>query len=155
MKLNKKAGGVPAGIFAILMLIFIIVIIILGSVLLLYGCAQERAKETEIKIASENLDLDMMLINILKTPLSADGINLNFADVAVLSLYDPSYNDLLNNKMRTSFAQFPHYYAVQIIKGDIKRTMGPSSAVSGSSALIEIPAPDYGIIQFKLYRAEK
>ena len=155
MKLNKKAGGVPAGIFAILMLIFIVVIIILGSVLLLYGCAQERAKELEIKTASENLDLDMMLINILRTPEFVDGINMTFADVAVLSLYDSTYNDLLNNKMRYSFAQFSHYYAVQIIRGDIKRTIGPSSAVSGTSASIDIPAPDYGIIQFKLYRAEK
>jgi hypothetical protein len=150
----KKAQAVIS--FGIIITILAaLVIIIMMIIFTAVGCVNERAKSAEIKSASENIDVNLMLLNSLRTPAPISGSNITLAELGIITLYDTSYNNAFDNQLYVMYNKLPYVYYMEIKKGNRDRYFGDSAAKKGSSASAEIPSPDFGIVEYKLYLYKK
>ena len=150
--MNKKAQAV--GIFGIVVYVVVALIVILFfGLFVVYGCVAESQKPVEIKTASQDVDLNLVLANTLRTPVFVDGANVTIVELGMLTLYNSTYNSVMENELRLMFEELPYLYALKITKGNRIRILGNANVgVYGTCASAEIPSQDFGIVEFRLCR---
>ena len=158
---NKKAWEIPGAFLPDLFSIIAFFIISLFFFILfgIHQCSITEQQDLTINSLEETIDLNPILINILKTPVSFEQSDLTLADIGILTLYSTEYDTLIRKELGKIFYSLPHEYLLVISKNKRSRRFSTQNTAGenilqkrGQAALTIIPAPDYGTARFTLYR---
>jgi hypothetical protein len=128
MKINKNkkaqfelAGAIPGYFAYIIWVLVILVFILLFSI---KGCLEERAADEILKGASANSDIDIVLMNYLRTPVTRIKLEgKNIADLIVLRARSSLYDDELkeeSEKILTPVYKDPDFWKIEVVnKNDV------------------------------------
>ena len=157
---SKKGQELPGTLVDIVSIVFFIVLVLfLFLLLFLHSCSTESSNTEKLNSFSSALDLNTQLLNFLRTPIIfSEKQYATIAELAELSIYDASYEEIINNQMGIAFGNQPHSYAFMIHKGGAGRAFGNPAVlvydvlVYGKSSSVAIPGYDFKEVEFTLIR---
>ena len=156
---NKKGIELPGALLVDVaaVIVFIFIALFFFILFLIHGCSAESQYKETMNSMTGTLDLNTQLNSLLRTPINVTNVNLTFAELGILSLYNPTYQDEVNNFMKKAFKDQPYLYGLKISKGvRFPSSFGNLPVVTYSSFFngvsVQIPAQDFELVTFTLYR---
>ena len=116
---NKKAiFELPGAFFSIIIfaLYLLVCAILLITVVGLNSCEINSNKEAYYNLHSSQINANLVLSNLLKTPVFIDGIDMTLADLALLTQYDDGYKEAFETQLNLIFQNTDYVYTLEIVK---------------------------------------